>query len=457
MSLPMLFQTHTQPPCLHRGAASVSTVASFAVAFVVAMALLASEALAAQPPVDLRTADSFAVLAGQTVTNVGPSAINGDVGVSPGTAVAGLVPVVGTIHTADAVAAQAQSDLTIAYDDAAGRAGPLAVPADLGGLTLTAGLYGSGSSLGLTGALTLDAEGDPNAVFVFQAASTLITASASHVNLINGAQPCNVFWQVGSSATLGTTSVFAGTIMALTSISMNNGVTVQGRALARNGSVTLINDTINAPRCAPGTTGGGGSPSPARIGGIGAGAAIPAVAPVLGQSVNLAVRAGTVKVKGPGAPGYVALSQPASVAVGSLIDMRHGTVTLRSALPGGGVQRAVFHGGLAEVLQARGAGGLTELVLRGPLPTCSGAAAHAATVSRRHKARRLWGHDTHGKFRTRGGQSVATVRGTDWYVEDRCDGTLTRVSKGSVSVYDSRRHRSVIVRAGHSYLARIKR
>ncbi|MGZ8634434.1 MAG: ice-binding family protein [Solirubrobacteraceae bacterium] len=444
-------------PCSDAGASSAPNVALLAVALVAAMALLASSALAAQPPVGLGTADSFAVLAGQTVTNIGPSAINGDLGVAPGTAVAGLLAVVGTIHAADAVAGQAQSDLATAYDDAAGRTAPLAASADLGGLTLTAGLYNSASSIGLTGALTLDAQGDPNAVFVFQAGSTLITAAGSHVNLINGAQPCNVFWQVGSSATLGTTSVFAGTIMALTSISMNNGVTVHGRALARNGSVTLINDTINAPGCAPGTTGGGGSPSPARIGGIGAGAAIPAVPPVLGQSVSLDVRAGTVKVKGPGAPGYVALSQSASVAVGSLIDMRHGSVTLRSALPHGAVQRAVFHGGLSEVRQARDAGGLTELVLRGPLPTCTRTAARAATSSRRKPIRRLWGHDTHGKFRTRGGQSVATVRGTDWYVEDRCDGTLTRVTKGSVSVYDRRRHRSVIVHAGHSYLARAKR
>jgi len=455
VSFSMLPKTHTRPGCSHPGAASASTVALFALAFVVAMALLASSALAAQPPVGLGTADSFGVLAGQTVTNIGPSAINGDLGVAPGTAVAGLLPVTGTIHTADAVAGQAQSDLTTAYDDAAGREAPLAVPADLGGLTLTAGLYGSGSSLGLTGPVTLDAEGDPNAVFVFQAASTLITAAGSHVNLINGAQPCNVFWQVGSSATLGTTSVFAGTIMALTSISMNNGVTVQGRALARNGSVTLLNDTINAPRCAPGTTGGGGSASPARIGGIGGGATIPAVPPVLGQTVNLDVRAGTVKVKGPGAPGYVALSQTASVAVGSLIDTRRGSVTLRSALPRGAVQRGVFHGGLSEVRQSRGAGGLTELVLRGPLPTCTGTVAHAATTnSPPRPRRRLWGHDNHGKFRTRGGQSVATVRGTDWYVEDRCDGTLTRVSKGSVSVFDRGRHRTVLVRAGHSYLAR---
>ena len=110
----------------------------------------------------------------------------------------------------------------------------------------------SPSSLGLTGTLTLDAQGDPNAVFVFQAGSTLITASASRVKLVNGAQPCNVFWQVGSSATLGTTTVFAGNIMALASITMNDGVTLHGRALARNGAVTLINDTITAAHCASG-------------------------------------------------------------------------------------------------------------------------------------------------------------------------------------------------------------
>ena len=243
-----------------------------AIASVLALALLASTALAAQPPVGLGTADSYAVLAGQTVTNTGPSTINGDLGVTPGAAITGFPPgtVNGTIHAADAVALQAQSDLTTAYNDAAGRTPPTAVPADLGGLTLTGGVYKSASAIQLTGALTLDAQGDPNTVFIFQAASTLITASASHVNLINGAQPCNVFWQVGSSATLGTSSVFVGSIMALSSISMNNAVTVQGRALARNGSVTLINDTISAARCAPGTTGSGTGPGEG--GGAGSGA-----------------------------------------------------------------------------------------------------------------------------------------------------------------------------------------
>ncbi len=245
-----------------RSLSRARTLGLAAVASLLALALFASAALAAQPPVGLGTADSYAVLAGQTVTNTGPSTINGDLGVTPGAAITGFPPgtVNGTIHAADAVALQAQSDLTTAYNDAAGRTPPAAVPADLGGLTLTGGVYKSASALQLTGALTLDAQGDPNTVFIFQAASTLITASASHVNLINGAQPCNVFWQVGSSATLGTSSVFVGNILALTSVSMNNAVTVQGRALARNGSVTMINDTLTAGRCAPGTTGSGTGP-----------------------------------------------------------------------------------------------------------------------------------------------------------------------------------------------------
>jgi Ice-binding-like len=450
----MQVNTHTSShPSGHpswRGRALGAATVTFAVVSLAALALapLASDALAAGPPVDLGTADNFAVLAGQTVTNTGPSTLTGDLGVTPGTALTGLLPgiVNGTTHAADAVAARAQSDLTAAYNDAAGRTPLVVVPGDLGGLVLTAGVYKSASSLGLTGALTLDAQGDPNAAFVFQAGSTLTTASASSVNLINGAQPCNVFWQVGSSATLGTTSVFAGSIMALTSISMNDGVTVQGRALARNGSVTLINDTINAAQhCA----------ASAGIGAGGAGSA--AALPVLGQSITIDVRSGTVKVKEPGAPGYVVLSRPASVAVGSLIDTREGSITLRSALRGGTTQRAIFHGGLFEVRQPRGADGLIELVLRGPRPTCARAGARAATATRHRPRRRLWGRDNHGQFRTRGSSSVTTVRGTAWYVEDRCDGTLTRVSAGHVSVYDSRRHIRVIVRAGHEYLAPAKR
>jgi hypothetical protein len=175
----------------------------------------------------------------------------------------------GTIHAADAVASQAKGDLVTAYNDAAGRSSTATISADLAGRTLTPGVYTSASSLGLSGDLTLDARGDPNAVFVFQAGSTLTAGSASRVLLIGGAQPCNVFWQVGSSATIGTSSAFAGNILALTSISMTTGATLQGRALARNGAVTLDTNTITKATCAtPATTppsgipGAGGNPAP---------------------------------------------------------------------------------------------------------------------------------------------------------------------------------------------------
>lgn len=213
------------------------------------------QAGAAEAPVGLATAASFAVLAGQTVTNTGPSVINGDVGVSPGSAVTAFPPGTvnnGTIHAADAVAAQAQADTTTAYNDAAGRSPSATVTADLGGRTLVAGVY-TGGTLGLTGTLTLDAQGDPNAVFVFQSASTLITATSSTVALINGVDPCNVFWQVTSSATLGTNSVFVGTVLALTSVTATTGAVVTGRLLARNGAVTLDTNTVNTPKCGAGT------------------------------------------------------------------------------------------------------------------------------------------------------------------------------------------------------------
>lgn len=240
-------------PLSSRGASPLSRLALLAVGAVVAFTSLASNASAAQQPVDLGTADTFAALAGTTVTNAGFSTLNGDLGVSPGSALTGFPPGVvnGTTHAADPVAAQAQADLTTAYNDAAGRTPPNALPADAGGMTLAPGVYKADPSLGLTGTLTLDGQGDPNAVFVFQVGSALTTAVDSRVNLINGARPGNVYWQIGSSATLGTSSVFAGTIMALSSISMNDGVTLNGRALARNGAVTLINDTITVPDPTP--------------------------------------------------------------------------------------------------------------------------------------------------------------------------------------------------------------
>jgi hypothetical protein len=212
----------------------------------------APAAWAAQPPVGLGTATSFAVLAGTTVTNTGPSTVSGDLGVSPGSAVTGFPPGQvnnGAQHVGDAVALQAQTDLTTAYNDAAGRTPATVAPADLGGQTLAPGVYKAASALGLTGTVTLDGQSDPGAVFIFQAGSTLITASSSRVKLIGGAKACNVFWQVGSSATLGTGSTFVGSILALTSATVQTGTTVTGRVLARNGQVSLDANTIRRPNC----------------------------------------------------------------------------------------------------------------------------------------------------------------------------------------------------------------
>ncbi|MEX0817221.1 MAG: ice-binding family protein [Gaiellales bacterium] len=229
-------------------------------ALLVALALVSS---AQAQTVSLGTDNAFAVLGASTVTNTGPSVINGDLGVSPGTAVTGFPPgiVNGTIHAADAVALQAQSDLTTAYNDAAGRAcGTVLTGTDLGGLTLTSGVYCFSSSAQLTGTLTLDFQGNANAVFIFQIGSTLTTASSSSVNFINGGSSCNVFWQVGSSATIGTTTTFRGNILALTSITATTSATVDGRLLARNGAVTLDSNVVTrtlcaAPPAAPDVTG----------------------------------------------------------------------------------------------------------------------------------------------------------------------------------------------------------
>ncbi len=239
--------------------------AGIAVTLAIGILAAGSTAYAAGPsPVGLGTAAPFAVLAGTpAVTNSGPTTITGDVGIHPAVAVTGFPPgtVNGTIHMADAVALQAKTDLVTAYNDAAGR--PVTdTNGSLGGLTLVAGVYNAGGvALDLTGTLRLDGQNDPNSVWVFQATSSLITASSSSVKLINGASPCNVFWQVTSSATLGSGSTFVGTIMALTSITMASGVTVNGRALARNGKVTLKNDTITN-RC---SAGAGASPGESQL------------------------------------------------------------------------------------------------------------------------------------------------------------------------------------------------
>ena len=214
--------------------------------------LMFSAAISAQTAPNLGVAGSFAVLGGSTVTNTGKSAIIGELGVSPGTSVTGFPPGIvtgGTIHINDAVAQQAQSNLTTAYNAAAGQAFNTDLTGqDLGGLTLTPSVYRFSTSAQLTGTLTLNAQGNPNAVFIFQIGSTLTTASNARVLVINGGSNCNVFFQVGSSATLGTGTQFAGNILALASITANTGASVSGRLLARNGAVTL--DTNRAEVCA---------------------------------------------------------------------------------------------------------------------------------------------------------------------------------------------------------------
>ena len=203
--------------------------------------------------ISLDTAQTFGVLGGSAVTNTGPSVVNGNVGVSPGSSVTGFPPGIvlgGTIHAANGVSAQAQTDLTAAYNAATGIAcGTDLTGQDLGTVgVLTPGVYCFSSSAGLTGTLTLNMQGNPNAFFLFKIGSTLTTASASSVALINtGGATCpqNLFWQVGSSATLGTGTAFAGNILALTSITMTTGATLNGRALARNGAVTLDSNTVS--------------------------------------------------------------------------------------------------------------------------------------------------------------------------------------------------------------------
>jgi len=201
---------------------------------------------AGQSPVALGSATTFAVLAGSTVTSTGGSTVNGDLGVSPGTTLTGAPTVNGTTHLGDPAAAQAQLDLTTAYNDAAGRTvGAVTLAGNLGGQTLTPGLYKSTSSLEISsGDLTLDAQGDANAVFIFQIASTLTTTVSRQVILSGGAKAANIFWQVGSSATLGTGSVLKGNILALTSITLTTGATLEGRALARNGAVSMDANTV---------------------------------------------------------------------------------------------------------------------------------------------------------------------------------------------------------------------
>jgi len=200
-----------------------------------------------QASVNLGTAANFGVLAATTVTNTGVTTVHGDLGLYPGSSVTGFPPgtVTGTQHINDTVAALAQADLTTAYNNLAGRTGATNVSGNIGGTTKTPGLYKSTSSLEISsGDLTLDAQGNASAIFIFQIASTLTTTTDRKVILTNSANAFNVFWQVGSSATIGTNSTFKGNILALTSITLNTGASLDGRALARTGAVTLDTTSV---------------------------------------------------------------------------------------------------------------------------------------------------------------------------------------------------------------------
>jgi Ice-binding-like/Bacterial Ig-like domain len=208
-------------------------------------------------PVPMGAACGFGTLGFSTVTNTGPTIITGDVGLSPGTSVTGFPPgtIIGTLHTTDPAAAAAQGSLTAAYNYAANVPGGISLTGTIGGgTTLPPGVYKTINqpALLVTGNLTLDGGGNANSVWIFQISSTLTTANNSHIFLINGASAQNIFWQVGSSATLGTGSTFQGTIMAQSSVTLTTLATLNGRALARTGAVTLDSNTVNTPACRAG-------------------------------------------------------------------------------------------------------------------------------------------------------------------------------------------------------------
>jgi Ice-binding-like len=471
----------------HRWRAGILLASGFACAAVPAVANASA--------VNLASASPFVVLGASTVTNTGPSVLNGDLGLAPGTSLVGFGPpavVNGTTHDADGDAGTAQNDLTTAYNAAAGQPIPLGndlTGQDLGGLTLTPGAYMFSSSAQLTGRLTLNALGNANAQFVFEIGSTLTTASASSVWMINGASPCTVYWQIGSSATLGTTTAFQGNLLAHTSITINDGATVQGRALASSGAVTLDNNKLDAPVCgttptpsppgsgsSPGT--GGASLDATSLGtGSSTGAGAPA-APVVGVSVTLRPASGEVQILLPGAHAFVVLQTASSVPVGTVIDATHGKVLLTSAVNrAGGTKAGLFTGGRFVVGQANVARPLTKLrLVGGSFAACSrtGAPAHALIAARSAKApivarsakvrpkhhkvvRQLWGDDNGGKFVTIGRTASAAVRGTIWLTQDRCDGTLIRVFRGQVLVHAASRRHDVLIGAGQSYFARARR
>jgi hypothetical protein len=290
------------------------------------------------------------------------------------------------------------------------------------------------------------------------------TTAVLHGLVTPDGEQARYWFEVGTTTAYGISTNPASAGSGKTAVIVNHGIdglqpetTYHVRVVSADDTATTAGDdvTFTTPAAdaatGPGSTLGPSAPAP--LPGTELGPA-PKAPPAIGRSVQVLPASGAVLVRVPGAVHAAVLAEGASVPFGSVLDTRDGTVTLRSALPGGATQTGTFHGGVFEVRQPVGGRGMVELVLRGPLPTCTKGGARAAATTRRHPPRSLWGHDSHGRFRTRGSNSVITVRGTTWYVADRCDGTYTRVTRGSVSVRDLRSGRTVVVRAGHSHLGR---
>jgi hypothetical protein len=287
-----------------------------------------------------------------------------------------------------------------------------------------------------------------------------------------GGHTVTYWFEYGTTSDYGTETAYFTTRMSHLDITravggLAQGTTYHARLVASNehgvaygADVTFT--TVGVPAASPiATPGDAANPSDDDAGdssnsGDGAASLPPAAAPQMGRKVGVAAADGSVLVRLPGSSREVALTDAASVPVGAILDTRRGSIDLTTELPGGKTQTGTFHGGLFEVRQPKGTGGMTELVLRGPLPTCPAAGARAAATVAKRPPRGLWGKDDHGRFRTRASNSVATVRGTEWYVADRCDGTFTRVKRGTVSVRDLKANRTVLVRAGQSYLAKAR-
>jgi hypothetical protein len=345
--------------------------------------LCGASVASAQTAPSLGAAQSFAVLGGSTVTNTGPSVVNGDLGLSPGTSVTGFGgpgngTVNGTTHVADAVALNAQNAMTTAFNQLFAQAcnTTFGVPTNIGGSTLTPGVYCFASSAQITGDLTLNALGDPNAVFIFKTgiagASTLTTAPGSRVLLVNGTQACNVFWAVTSSATIDTTSTFVGNILAQASISVNNGAHLFGRALAK-AAVTLINDVVDATVCAGAVPPG---PGPAPVPGPTPGACptVPTITTIPSQVIP------TLPVNGSVAVGFTISGSVITDALGVTATSSDPTLVPQSAMV---ITKGIGGARVLTIFGANGRSGVATITVTVTDPsatTCSTSTSFQLTI-----------------------------------------------------------------------------